>query len=208
MSITTLIILVTVVVSGAALLRPELLQRLLFNPYQVDARGQWYRFITHAFVHSDWIHLLVNMWVLWNFGPSTEMFFTAFAGAAGPFLYLALYVGGVMFASLPAYGRHRTNPGYNAVGASGAVAAILFSAIYFTPTVGIGIMFIPVPIPAFIFGVIYLGLEYYLDKKSNDHIAHDAHFWGAVFGFVFTALVALSHFPTFVAEIRFYLGLI
>lgn len=205
MGVTEYIILTTVVVSGAALLRPELSHRLMFNPYQVRNRGEWFRFITHAFVHADFFHLLVNMWVLWNFGPSTEEFFVAYKGEVGRLLYLFLYIGGIMFASLPSYGRHRNNASYNSVGASGAVAAVLFSAIYFTPTIGIGLLFIPVPIPAFIFGALYLALEWYMDKRANDHVAHDAHFWGAVFGFVYSVVMASGQFPMFVDEIRFFI---
>lgn len=203
--VTYTLMALTAAISLLALNNAGMAQRLMFNPWAVQNRGEWHRFITHAFVHADFLHLFVNMWVLWNFGPSTEQFFVAYIGPAGRLVYLFLYVGGVLFSSLPSFGRHKQNPNYNSVGASGAVAAVLFSAIYFTPTVGIGILFIPFPIPAFVFGGLYLALEYYLDKRGGDHVAHDAHFWGAVFGFCFSVIMVLKHLPIFIDEIKFYL---
>lgn len=198
---TFIIVIITGVVSFAAFQNRELMAKLMFNAYLVKHSNEWFRVITHAFVHSGWMHLMVNMWVLWNFGDMTENGFVEYRGSGGSLIFVALYIGGILFATLPSYRRHQDDFSYNAVGASGAVAAVLFSAIYFSPTMNLMLMFIPIPIPAIIFGVFYLALEWYLDKQSNDNIAHDAHFWGAAFGFSFSVLMAPDRMQYFVQEI-------
>ncbi len=198
---TKVIVVITALVSFAAFRNRELMSKLMFNAYLVKHSNQWTRVVTHAFVHSGWMHLLVNMWVLWLFGGMVEDAYVINKGMMGRAGYLALYLGGILFSTLPSYRRHQDNFNYNAVGASGAVAAVLFSAIYFAPTMDLFLMFIPIPIPAVIFGIGYLALEWYLDKKSNDHIAHDAHFWGAAFGFTFSVLMIPSQFEVFIDAI-------
>lgn len=204
---TLYIIIVTVIVSVVAFSNQELLSKLMFTPYLVKHGNQWYRAFTHALIHGSWMHLLVNMWVLWNFGDFAEDSFIQFRGASGSLVYLSLYVGGVLFASLPSFRRHQDNFNYNALGASGAVSAVLFSSIFFSPTTSIYLMFIPIPIPAIVFGVAYLALEWYLDKNSNDNIAHDAHFWGAGFGFVYSMLMAPAQMEWFIQDIRTLIGI-
>jgi membrane associated rhomboid family serine protease len=204
---TLYIIIITVLVSVLAFSNRELLSKLMFNPYMVKHGNQWYRAFTHALIHGSWMHLLVNMWVLWNFGDFTEDSFIQFRGVTGPVVYLSLYVGGVLFASLPSFGRHQDNFNYNSLGASGAVSAVLFSSIFFSPTTSIYLMLIPIPIPAIVFGVAYLALEWYLDKNSNDNVAHDAHFWGAGFGFVYSMVMAPAQMEWFIQDIRNLIGI-
>ncbi len=198
---TTVIVIITALASFAAFRNRELMAKLMFNAYLVKHSNEWYRVFSHAFIHSGWLHLAVNMWVLWLFGGISESFYSGYRGTTGMFLYLALYLGGILFATLPSFRRHQNNFNYNAVGASGAVAAVLFSAIYARPTMDLYLMFIPIPIPAVVFGIGYLVLEWYLDKRSDDHIAHDAHFWGAGFGFVFSVVMVPDRFQHFIAEI-------
>ncbi|MCB9192090.1 MAG: rhomboid family intramembrane serine protease [Flavobacteriales bacterium] len=198
---TTIIVVVTVLVSIVAFQNRETLSKLMFNAYLVKHSNQWYRAVTHAFIHSGWMHLLVNMWVLWNFGGMVEDAFDLHRGIVGRGAFIGLYLGGILFATLPSYQRHQDNFSYNSLGASGAVAAVLFSAIYFDPTMDLILMFIPIPIPAVIFGVLYLALEWYMDKKLNDNIAHDAHFWGAAFGFVYSLVMVPSQMEYFIDDI-------
>ena len=103
--------------------------------------------------------------------------------------FLALYFGGVVFAAIPSYKKHALNPSYRAVGASGAVSAVLFAQILMLPTRAVQMLFIPVPMPAWVFGGLYLAYSWYMDKQSSDNVAHDAHFYGAVYGLVFTAML-------------------
>ncbi len=204
---TNIIIAITVLVSIVAMQRHDIMARLQFNAYLMKHGNEWHRSITHALVHAGWLHLFVNMWVLWNFGAVAEEFFSAYRGDLGVMLYVLLYVGGVLFSTLPAYRKHQDNFSYNAVGASGAVSAVLFSSIYFMPTMGIYVMFIPIAIPAFVIGPLYLAYEWYQHRNSNDNVAHDAHFWGAAFGFALSVLLIPEQVSMFVKEIAFKLGM-
>lgn len=172
-----------------------------FNSYQVFHRKEYYRILTHALIHGDFFHLFVNMLVLWSFGMVVEQGFTALFGAKGLIYFVVLYLGGILVASLPGLARHRDNPSYNAIGASGAVSAVLFSAIIWSPTSSIYLMFIPIPIPAFIFGPLYLAYEIYMDRRGGTRNAHDAHYWGAMYGIAFTLLAEPRLFGYFINEI-------
>lgn len=203
---TLYIVIATAVVSILAFQNREMLAKLMFNPYLVKHSNQWYRAVTHAFIHSGWMHLAVNMWVLWQFGKIVEYSFVSEKGGLGTPMFIGLYLGGILFATLPSFQKHQNNFNYNSLGASGAVAAVLFASIFFDPTMNLYLMFVPLPIPAVIFGILYLGFEWYMDKKSNDNIAHDAHFWGAAFGFLYALVMVPSQLQTFVDAIilRFF----
>jgi len=205
-SLTLLIIIVTVAVSILAFNKKEYFYRFQYNPYVVKHNRQWYRIFSHALIHGNYMHLFFNMYVLYNFGTITEEYYIGVFGVKGIFLYGFLYIGGITFAALPAYKKHNENSYYNSVGASGAVSAVLFASILFMPTAGLRIMFIPISIPAFIFGFLYLMLEAYMDKKSSDNIAHDAHIWGALFGVVFTIVLKPSIVLYFIEEVNVYLN--
>lgn len=198
---TEIIVIITGLISIWAFQDRDLKAKLMFNAYMVKHSNQWYRVVSHAFIHAGWMHLAVNMWVLWLFGAMVEQFLGEYRGAGGQFAYVALYLGGILFATLPSYARHQDNFSYNSLGASGAVSAVLFSAIYFQPTMDLYLMLIPIPIPAIIFGIGYLALEWYLDKRSMDNVAHDAHFWGAGFGFIFTMIMVPEQMQFFLGEI-------
>ena len=190
LNVTLALIAITGLVSFQAFNNPELRSKLIFNPFVAQSRGEWYRFLSHALLHADMRHLLVNMFVLWMFGSTVELLFEGLTGAWGIGLFIALYVGGVAFSALPAYLKHRGNPGYNSLGASGATSAVLFSYVLMLPFEELQFIFFPIfGFPAWVFGLAYLGYEYYMDKKSSDNIAHDAHFFGALYGIVFTTLL-------------------
>ena len=170
---------------------PALFQRLLFEPFAMGMRGERYRFITHAFVHANWAHLLVNMFVLYFFGRNVEMLYPMIApGLPGWLSFLGLYIGGVLASSIPSYRKHLNDPQYRAVGASGAVSAVLFAQVLMLPTSEVAFLFLPVPMPAWVFGILYLAYSWYMDKRGGDNVAHDAHFHGAVFGIVYTAALS------------------
>lgn len=197
MSITLVIVAITVLVSLSAMNRPELLSKLLFQPFVMRDSKEWYRFVTHGLVHGGTMHLLVNMYVLWMFGTAVE---TSYAGIVGgdPLLpYLILYVGGIILSSLPGYFKHRENPAYRAVGASGATSAVVFAFILLHPDVKLMLLFLPIPMAAWIFGGLYLVYEWYMSRRGVGNIAHDAHYFGALYGIAFTATLdpnAIAHF--------------
>jgi membrane associated rhomboid family serine protease len=206
--ITFLIIAITAVISILAFYNKELQGRLLFSPIMIAEHRQGYRFVTHAFVHADWMHLAVNMFVLLSFGSAVEGYFADFFGPKGWYFYILLYLGGILLSSTPSFAKHKSNKFYHAVGASGAVSAVVFASILISPLTGIRFIFIPFDIPAFIFGGLYLVFSAYMAKKGNDNIGHDAHFWGAVFGLVFTLILEPSLGASFIEQIAAFAGFV
>lgn len=192
MTITILIIAITAIVSVIAFSNHELFRRLAFNAYDIKHFKNRYRFISYALIHADWIHLLVNMMVLYSFGRIVEAYYGFYFSTKGILYYLLLYIGGIALSTLPSFGKHKDDYSYTAVGASGAVSAVLFASIIFDPMSKIMIFPIPIGIPAIIFGPLYLFYSWYMGKKNIDNVGHDVHFWGAVFGFVFTILLKPS----------------
>lgn len=185
MMITYLLIGVTVLISYLGFTNGRLFHQWKHWPYTEERRREYYRWLTAGFLHADWMHLIFNMMTLYFFGGLVEQWFDALFPGIGPVMYLLFYLLAVVAASAATFYRHRHNPGFASIGASGAVAAILFAAILLEPTIGIMLFFIPIPIPGFIFGILYLWYSSYAAKQGNDNIDHLAHFYGAVFGFFF-----------------------
>jgi len=201
MGITYFIIFLTAVVSVFALSNEEWFAKLKFNAYDAKHSNHWYRFFTYGFVHAGYVHLFINMLVLYSFGVIVETYFKFyFPGKAG-FYYVLLYVGGLILSIIPAFGKYKNDVFYNAVGASGAVAAVVFASIILYPTGKIFLFFIPLPIPSPIFGILYVGYEYYMAKRGRDNIGHDAHLWGALFGVVFTLALKPGLALTFLQQL-------
>jgi membrane associated rhomboid family serine protease len=187
---TLLIVIITALFSMAAFNRPELSYRYNFNPYQIVHRKQWYRVFTHAFLHANWEHLIFNMISLYFFAPYVE-------SELGILVFLIVYIGAALISSLPDLIKHKDNFNYTALGASGSVSAIIFTSILLNPSSKIMFILIPIPISAWIFGIGYLAYSAYMSKKNVDNIGHSAHFWGAVFGFVFPILLNPSLLSNF-----------
>lgn len=200
-TVTGYILLITVGVSVLGFYDNKTQKKAQLYPYLVANYNQWWRIFTHAFVHADYMHLGLNMFVLYNFGSQVEELFGMIFGIKGIYYYVLLYGGGLAFAALPSLARHKDNPMYRAVGASGAVSAVVFAFILLNPTDKLMLLILPFPMPAWLFGLGYLGLEYYLDKRGSDNVAHDAHFWGAMFGILFPILLKPSLFLYFVHSI-------
>ncbi|MGD9930584.1 MAG: rhomboid family intramembrane serine protease [Mangrovibacterium sp.] len=197
---TIILIAITSLVSIAAFNRPDLIDKLQFNASQIYHRKEYHRLITHGFVHANWEHLIVNMIVLLSFGRAIEMYFEYGFGRMANAYFLILYFGGMIASNGYALFKHRNNYYYNAVGASGAVSAVLFAAIFFEPWDKI-YFFGVIPIPGIVFAVLYLVYSYYMSRKQNDNIAHDAHFLGALFGFVFPILLNFQFLERFLDKL-------
>lgn len=200
MSITLIIIVITAAVSIPAFKNLSLFYKLDFSPYQAENRKEWYRFVSHAFVHADWWHLILNMLVLFFFGDITQNYFEAYLGEQGTYYFVLLYVGGILFATLPSYRKHRNNPNYHSVGASGAVSAVLFSSVMFSPATSICLYGL-LCFPGILWALIYLVYSYRQGKKGGDHIDHDAHFWGAIYGVLFTFIAIPEAIPMFYKQV-------
>ena len=187
--INTIFLAATVVISFMAFNNIDLFHKLKFNAYLVKHKKQWYRFFSYALVHADWMHLLINMYVLYSFGSIVEEVLKFNLGSQGLLYYILLYVGGTIFSTLFDFRKQKENPHYNAVGASGAVSAVVFASILLYPAGSIYLFFIPIPIPSWVFGILYLVYSAYMGKRGQDNIGHNAHFWGSVFGIVFTIII-------------------
>ncbi|MGC9352801.1 MAG: rhomboid family intramembrane serine protease [Mariniphaga sp.] len=195
--ITYLIIGITAVVSFLAFQNVSLMEKLQFNAAQVVHRKQYFRLISHAFVHVSWTHLIVNMLVLYFFGRSVENYFGYFFGNRAEFYFIILYLGGILVSNVWSLIKHQNDYYYNAVGASGAVSAVLFTFIFLDPWEML-YLFAIIPIPGIVFGVGYLIYSYQMGKRKSDNVAHDAHFLGAVFGFVFPIILKPELFSRFI----------
>ena len=197
MLINYIIIIATLVVSVISWRNPELFAKLRFNASLVKERKEYWRILSYGLIHADWVHLGINMFVLYSFGSVVIQYFSLVFPGNGILYYLLLYISGLGFSIIPAYAKHKNNPYYNAVGASGAVSAVLFSSIVFNPMNKIYLFPIPIGIPAVIFGILYIAYSAYMNKKSSDNIGHDAHLWGGIYGFLITIALKpelISHF--------------
>ncbi len=188
LSITLIILIVTIALSILALSNHVIMRWLIFNPYLVNHQKQWYRFFSSGFIHADWMHLLVNMFVLYGFGQAVESYYGAVFTDKSSYYFVLLYMGGLLISSAPTYVKNKENSWYNSLGASGAVSGILFAAILFEPWQKIYIYGI-IGLPGIVLGPLYLLYEYRSGKRGGDNINHDAHFWGAIFGVAFTILL-------------------
>jgi len=180
------IIIITVIISIYALYNQEVFGRLKFNAYAIRHHGEGWRFLTYGLIHADWVHLFINMFVLYSFGKAVIDAYHFYFDMKGYMFYLLLYVGGIVFSVLFDFGKHKDDMYYNAVGASGAVSAVLFASILLYPTGTVMLFPIPFPLPSVLFGAFYLIYSAVMARRAKDNIGHNAHFWGAVFGIVFT----------------------
>jgi membrane associated rhomboid family serine protease len=200
MSINLILLVSIGIVSYVCFSNRECYNRLLFSPYIVIRQKQWYRFLSAAWVHADFMHLAFNLYVLYGFGNFLERVFVQWFGTVGLGYYAFLFLGSVIIAGIPTYIKHKDNPSYAAIGASGGVSGVLFANIILQPFNNL-YLFSAVPIPGIVFGIAYLAYSNYMGKKGTDNIGHDAHIWGAVGGMVILVLVKPAVFTSFIQQI-------
>ena len=181
------IIIITVLVSIGAFRNEKIMNDLIFYPPAVTTQGQWYRFFSCGLIHADVGHLFFNMFSLYLFGDIVEKYFGSLFGAAGKWLYLALYVSALLASLLPTYLKNKNNDTYRSLGASGAVSAVIFAGLLLAPTATIYFYFIPMP--SYVFAPLYLIFTAVMDRRGGDNINHSAHLWGSLYGFAFIILV-------------------
>lgn len=197
LTITIVIIIITALVSFGGFSNPKIVDDLIFYPAVMRNGRQWYRFITHGFIHADLFHLIFNMLALYFFGRLIEVLFTDWGGHK--LVFLLFYISALVISSIPDYLRRKSHYGYRSLGASGAVNAILFSFILIAPWHLIQVWFIPMP--AIVFAVLYTIYSIYMDKKGGDNINHSAHLWGAAYGVAFTLILKPELAKSFLKQI-------
>jgi len=173
---------VTLIVSLIGLFAaPKVIERSLLRPYWLLRNREYHRLVTSGFVHADLGHLIFNMITFYFFAFQLEQ-------RIGTTKFLALYLIGLGLSDLGTYFKHRNEPNYASLGASGAILAVLFASIVYFPEQSLFIIPIPVPIPAPLFAVGYLIYSYFSSKHSKGRINHDAHIGGALTGLAFVAV--------------------
>lgn len=207
LNVVLVLIILTGGISVYAWSNPSLRESWIMTPFLVHRRNEWYRFLTSGFLHADWMHLIFNMIAFYSFGQLIQdVFVQVFGPTGGIWRFLLLYLGGIIVSDIPTYLRHRNDPDYHSLGASGGVASVVFSAILFNPVKGgIYIFPIPVAIPGVIFGVLYLAYSYYQGRRQGDNINHDAHFYGALYGILLTLVLVPESAGIFWNEVQAYL---
>ncbi len=188
MSYSIIFVIITVVVSLAAFNNSNLLNKLILWPAGMDNPNEYYRLLSCGFIHADYMHLAFNMLALYMFGQQVEAYYSYIGHAQ---LFPVLYLTGIIASSLPSYAKQKNNSYYRSLGASGGVSAVLFAFVYFAPWQIIYVFIFPVP--GIVAAIAYLVYSAYMSKKGADNIGHDAHLWGAVFGFLFTLLFDPTH---------------
>jgi membrane associated rhomboid family serine protease len=202
--VTTIILIATGLISWQAFNNSGLYEKMMYNPYRVKHEKQYYRLLSHTLIHADFFHLLLNMFVFYSFGRIMETYLSVKYGTGnGSLLFLVLYAAGALTATLPALRKHSDNYGYNAVGASGAVSAVMMAYMILFPLSEIGFFFIPMK--AFIGVVVFFAFEHLMNRSGKTNIAHDAHIWGALFGIMFIFFLQPQSLVAFFTSIRSYL---
>jgi membrane associated rhomboid family serine protease len=182
LSVALLILAVTLIVSLLALYSaPGLQSGLAFRPYWLVRRGEYHTLVTHGFVHADLPHLVFNLMTFYFFAFDLEQ-------VIGSTAFAALYLLALPGSEIGPYLKHRSDPRYATLGASGAVTAVLFASIVYFPFNKLIIFPIPIPIPAPVFAVLFVALSIYADRAQRDRVNHAAHLWGALIGLVFVAV--------------------
>ncbi len=198
-NITLAIVVITTLISLAGFRNGKVVDELIFWPPAISKKHQYYRFITCGLIHADYIHLIFNMVTLYFFGTYMEAHYQGDLGLQ-KYYYLALYIGALIVSNIPTYIKHYNDYDYRSLGASGAVSAVLFSFILLGPWQQIIVLVFPVP--AIIYGGLFLFYSAYMSRKGGDHVNHDAHFYGALFGVIFTIAVRPDVVNIFLNELK------
>ena len=191
--VTLILIAVNVIFSIIGFSNAAMVDKTIMWPYYVKKEKQYYRFITSGFLHADWMHLFFNMFTLYFFGRNVEVVFASY-GLGGNVSYLALYFLGLVISDIPSYLKHQDDYNYRALGASGAVSAVVFAAIIFSPWSSI-YLYGAIRISALLYAVLYIAYCVYMGRKNHDNVNHDAHLWGSIFGLAFTVILIATLQP-------------
>ncbi|MFI5137473.1 MAG: rhomboid family intramembrane serine protease [Sphingobacteriales bacterium] len=167
---------------------------MILHPYSVSRGQRVYTVITSGLIHNDWMHLIFNMFSYYFFAFQLEP-------VLGHWQFGLLYTASLILSDLPTVYKHKNDDWYHSLGASGAVSAVIFSWIMYSPVGTMMIMPIPIPIYSIVFGVLYLIYCNYASKHARDNVNHDAHLFGALSGLMITIVLHYQVVPEFIAQI-------
>jgi membrane associated rhomboid family serine protease len=174
---------------------PQLIRRALFRPYWLVRQSEYSTLVTSGFVHADVGHLLFNAITFYSFGPLLER-------RIGTTTFLELYFTGLLTGDIGTYIRHRGDPKYSCLGASGAILAVLFASVVYFPQQRLFILPLPVPIPAPLFAIGYLAYTSYAARQQQGNVNHAAHLGGALAGLIFVALLDPGAYGNLLSALR------
>lgn len=200
MQITYILMVIIGLVTYFAWQRPEWHKRLMLNPYLTVHNRQYYRLLTSGFVHNNSMHLFLNLFTLYFFGLAIEQIFYTYFGDLGLALYVILFITAIVVANYPTTLKYKNNPGYNSLGASGGVSALVLAFILFDPIRDLCLYAI-ICLPGYILGALFIAYSVIMSKRNADNINHDAHLFGALYGMIFTLILRPSTFSTFIEAI-------
>ncbi|HOV91878.1 MAG TPA: rhomboid family intramembrane serine protease [Candidatus Kapabacteria bacterium] len=181
--VATIIFIFTIVISVYALyFKQSIIEKGVLRPYLIVRGKNLGSLIYNGFLHANGMHLLFNMITFYFFAFQLEK-------TIGSLNFFILYFASMIVSDIPSIIQYRDDPEYASLGASGAISGIVFSMILFYPFSGLYVFPIPFPLPAFVFGILYLIWSYYSAKHSEDIINHSAHFWGAIAGIITTIIL-------------------
>lgn len=187
--VASFIFAITIATSIYVFSNQHLFGKMMLHPYAINQdKSKLYTIFSSGLIHADWGHLLFNMITFYFFGFALENFFVAANGELGHLYFALLYIISLVLSDIPTIVQQKNNPGYFSLGASGAISAVLFGFILFQPKAMLGIFMI-IPMPAYIFAVLYVAYCIWASKNSNDRINHDAHLFGALAGLIITIVI-------------------
>jgi len=192
--VASVIFTVTIAISLFAFYNDNLYTRFILQPYNVSRGKHLYTLITSGFIHADWTHLLFNMMTFYFFAFQLET-------TIGHWQFALLYGVSLILSDIPTVIKHKNDFWYRSLGASGAISAVVFSAILFNPLGKMMLLFLPIPIPAVLFGILYLVYCTYASKRGIGNINHDAHFFGALSGILITIILIPQIVPYFLHSV-------
>jgi membrane associated rhomboid family serine protease len=187
-----IILVVTIIVSVIGLSSPAFITRCLLIPFRVAHGSGYAGLISSGFVHADVAHMLFNLITFYFFAFKLE-------SVMGSINFVILYFSAMLVGGLGTVVKHRNNPQYASLGASGAVLGVLFASIVYFPYQRISFLLLPIPIPAPLFAVGYLAYSWYSARTPRGNVNHDAHIFGALTGLAF---VLITDPTAFAAAVR------
>jgi membrane associated rhomboid family serine protease len=201
MSITLIIVIITALISFQAFNNQALFDKFKHAPYVESRHNEYYRWLTSGFLHKDIMHLAINMFVFWQFGGSVERTYQSqFGESGGSILFVLMYLTAIVCGDLISFAKHRDDPHYTAVGASGGVSGVLFTYILYHPWAEMSLYGI-IPFRAIVGGILYLAYEEWASRKADDNIGHDAHIFGAIAGMAVTVVLDHQVYKDFIYQL-------